>query len=66
MEAGELCLFSYFVIMSLNRADSYAMPLTVGSRQRARLLRRLRQRADTLGFALINRETGELLGGTVS
>ena len=36
------------------------------ARQRARLLRRLRQRADTLGFALINRETGELLGGTVS
>ncbi len=36
------------------------------ARQRARLLRRLRQRADTLGFTLINRETGELLGGTVS
>ncbi len=27
-----MCLFPYFVIMALNRADSYAMPLTVGSR----------------------------------
>ena len=31
-----------------------------------RMLRRLKQRADTLGFALMNRETGEVLGVTVS
>ena len=36
------------------------------ARQRARLLRRLKQRADTLGFALVNRETGEILAGSVS
>ena len=36
------------------------------ARQRTRVLRRLRQRADTLGFALVNRETGEVMGGTVS
>ena len=35
------------------------------ARQRARLVRRLKQRADTLGFALVNRETGEVLGATV-
>ena len=29
-------------------------------------VRRLKQRADTLGFTLLNRETGELLGATVS
>ena len=36
------------------------------ARQRARLLRRLRQRADTLGFTLVSRETGEVLEGSVS
>ena len=36
------------------------------ARQRTRVLRRLRQRADTLGFALVNRETGEVMGGTVT
>ena len=36
------------------------------ARQRTRVLRRLRQRADTLGFALVNRETGEVMGRTVS
>lgn len=36
-------------------ADGYAV------QQRTRLLRRLRQRAGTLGFALVNRDTGELL-----
>ena len=36
------------------------------ARQRHRLLRRLRTHADTLGFALVDRETGELLEGTVS
>ena len=41
-------------------ADTYT------ARQRSRLLRRLKQRADTLGFALVNRETGELLAATVS
>ena len=39
---------------------------TYNARQRARLVRRLRQRADILGFALVNRETGEVLGGSVS
>jgi len=34
--------------------------------QRARVLRRLRHRADNLGFALVNRQTGELLEGVVS
>ena len=29
--------------------------------QRTRLLRRLRQRAATLGFELVNRETGEVV-----
>ena len=33
---------------------------------RARLLRHLRQRAAALGFALVNRDTGEVLEGTVS
>ncbi len=41
-------------------ADTYT------ARQRTRMLRRLKQRADTLGFALMNRETGEVLGVTVS
>ena len=41
-------------------ADTYT------ARQRTRLLRRLKQRADTLGFALVNRETGEVIGATVS
>jgi len=36
------------------------------TRQRARVLRRLRQRAENLGFALLNRTTGELLDGVVS
>ena len=36
------------------------------ARQRSRHLRRLRHHADTLGFALVNRETGEVLGATVS
>ena len=35
-------------------------------RQRARRLRRLRTHAETLGFTLVNRETGEVLGATVS
>jgi transposase len=34
--------------------------------QRNRTLRRLRQRAENLGFALVNRQTGELLAGAVS
>ena len=34
--------------------------------QRARLLRRLRQRAAHLGFALVNRDTGEVLDHPVS
>ena len=34
--------------------------------QRTRVVRRLRQRADALGFTLLNRETGELLEGVVS
>ena len=33
---------------------------------RARVLRHLRQRAATLGFALVTRDTGEVLEGTVS
>jgi len=33
---------------------------------RVRVLRRLRQRAANLGFALLNRETGEVLEGAVS
>ncbi len=36
------------------------------ARQRTRVLRRLRYRADTLGFTLVNRQTGEVLGETVS
>ena len=39
---------------------------TYNARQRARFVRRLRQRADTLGFTLVNCETGEVLGATVS
>ncbi len=39
---------------------------TYNARQRSRTLRRLRQRADMLGFTLVNRETGEILGATVS
>jgi len=33
---------------------------------RERVLRRLRQRAATLGFSLVNRDTGEVLNGAVS
>jgi hypothetical protein len=36
-------------------ADAYDV------QQRTRVLRRLRQRAATLGFSLLNRETGEIL-----
>jgi transposase len=36
------------------------------AQHRARVLRRLRQRAATLGFCLLNRDTGELLEGAVS
>jgi len=41
-------------------ADAY------DAQQRTRVLRRLRQRAATLGFELVNRETGELLERVVS
>lgn len=41
-------------------ADAYE------AQDRARVIRRLRQRADNLGFALINLKTGELAEGTVS
>ena len=41
-------------------ADAY------DAQQRTRVLRRLRQRAATLGFELVNRETGELLAAVVS
>jgi transposase len=36
------------------------------AQHRLRLLRHLRHRAATLGFSLVNRETGELLEGKVS
>jgi transposase len=36
------------------------------AQHRTRIVRRLRQRADDLGFALVNRVTGEVIGGTVS
>jgi transposase len=36
------------------------------AQQGSRTLRHLRQRAESLGFALVNRETGELLEGAVS
>jgi transposase len=36
------------------------------AQHRTRVLRRLRQRAANLGFALVNRDTGELLEGAVS
>jgi transposase len=41
-------------------ADAY------DAHQRSRVLRRLRQRATTLGFDLVNRETGEVLAAAVS
>ena len=41
-------------------ADAY------DAQQRTRVLRRLRQRAATLGFDLVNRGTGEVLEGAVS
>ena len=41
-------------------ADAY------DAQQRTRVQRRLRQRAATLGFELVSRETGELLAGVVS
>jgi hypothetical protein len=34
--------------------------------QQTRVLRRMRQRAATLGFNLVNRETGEILEPAVS
>lgn len=39
---------------------------TYNTTQRRRVLRRLHQRANRLGFALVNQETGEVLGGSVS
>ena len=36
------------------------------AQQRKRILRTLRQRAESLGFALVNRQTGEVLETTVS
>ena len=36
------------------------------AQQRTRTLRHVRQRAESLGFALVNRETGELFEGAVS
>jgi hypothetical protein len=39
---------------------------TYNARQSTRVLPRLRRRADTLAFTLVNRETGEVLGGSVS
>ena len=36
------------------------------AQHRLRVLARLRQRAATLGFSLLNRETGELLESAVS
>jgi hypothetical protein len=41
-------------------ADAY------DKQQRTRVLRHLRQRAATLGFELVNRETGELLRAAAS
>ena len=41
-------------------ADAY------DAQQRTRILRRLRQRATTLGFDLVNRQTGEILEAAVS
>jgi len=41
-------------------ADAYDL------QQRTRLVRRLRQRAATLGFSLVNRETGEILEPAIS
>ena len=39
---------------------------TYDTQQRTRILRRLRQRANTLGFDLVNRETGEVIEAAVS
>jgi transposase len=39
---------------------------TYDAQQRTRVLRRLRQRAKTLGFDLVNRETGEVIEAAVS
>ena len=36
------------------------------AQHRQRVIRRLRQRAAHLGFALVNRDTGEVLEGAVS
>ena len=36
------------------------------ARQRSRILRHLRKRAESLGFQLVDRATGELLGAPVS
>ena len=41
-------------------ADAY------DAQHRTHVLRRLRQRAATLGFDLVNRETGEVVEGAVS
>lgn len=41
-------------------ADAYDL------QQRTRAIRRLRERAATLGFELVNRETGEVLSPAVS
>ena len=41
-------------------ADAY------DAQHRTHVLRRLRQRAENLGFVLVNRETGEIVEGAVS
>ena len=41
-------------------------PTQYDLQQRTRILRHLRQRAATLGFELVNRETGEILPAGVS
>jgi hypothetical protein len=63
--ARKLAILAY---RTLNGTLVYRDPgaHTYNARQRARLVRRLRQRADTPGFTLVNRETGEVLGATVS
>jgi transposase len=41
-------------------------PEAYNAQQRTRVLRRLRERAETLGFALVSMETGEIIEGVVS
>lgn len=61
--ARKLAILAY---RTLKGTLVYQDPGAADTRQRVCVLRGLRQRGENLGFALVNRATGELLEGVVS